>query len=126
MPQGSEESADAAKTNSGFTNRCNLPCKIDVWDAVFYVLFQFLGGVFGVAVAAGIFGSRLSMPAVDYVITVPGRYGTAAAFFAEFLVLKIAMTLTWQDNRHLFPEESRAGTLPQKSASTANWRSSAD
>jgi aquaporin Z len=29
--------------------------KIGVWDAVFYVFFQFIGGVVGVAVAAAIF-----------------------------------------------------------------------
>jgi aquaporin Z len=67
--------------------------KIGLWDAVFYVLFQFIGGIFGVAVAAAIFGSNLSKPAVDYVVTVPGRYGTVAAFFAELFMATILMTV---------------------------------
>ena len=67
--------------------------KIGLWDAVFYVLFQFIGGIFGVAVAAAIFGSNLSKPAVDYVVTVPGRYGTVAAFFAELFMATVLMTV---------------------------------
>jgi aquaporin Z len=67
--------------------------KIGLWDAVFYVSFQFIGGLFGVAVAAAIFGSSLSKPAVDYVVTVPGRYGTAAAFFAELFMATVFMTV---------------------------------
>src|ERR1700733_12206540 len=63
--------------------------KIDLWDAVFYVFFQFLGGVLGVAVAAAIFGSSLSKPAVDYVVTVPGQYGPTAAFFAELFMATV-------------------------------------
>lgn len=74
--------------------------KIDLWDAMFYVLFQFLGGVFGVAVAAAIFGSRLSKPAVDYLVTVPGQYGTAAAFLAEFFMAAMLMAVVlWLSNR---------------------------
>jgi aquaporin Z len=67
--------------------------KIGLWDAVFYVFFQFIGGVFGVAVAATIFGSSLAKPAVDYAITVPGRYGTAAAFFAELFMATVLMAV---------------------------------
>jgi aquaporin Z len=67
--------------------------KIGLWDAVFYVLFQFVGGVLGVAVAATIFGSSLSAPAVDYLVTVPGRYGTAAAFFAELFMATVLMAV---------------------------------
>src|SRR3984957_11747965 len=67
--------------------------KIGLWDAVFYVLFQFLGGVFGVAVAAAIFGNSLSKPAIEYAVTVPGRYGTLAAFFAELFMAIVLMTV---------------------------------
>jgi aquaporin Z len=67
--------------------------KIDLWDAVFYVCFQFIGGIFGVAVASIIFGSSLSKPSVDYVVTVPGRYGTAAAFVAELFMATVLMAV---------------------------------
>ena len=67
--------------------------KIDLWDTVFYVFFQFVGGIFGVAVAAKIFGASLSKPAVEYVVTVPGPYGTGAAFFAEFFMAAVLMAI---------------------------------
>jgi aquaporin Z len=67
--------------------------KIKFWDAVFYVFFQFIGGILGVAVATTIFGGSLSKPAVNYLVTVPGRYGTAAAFFAELLMATVLMAV---------------------------------
>jgi aquaporin Z len=67
--------------------------KIGLCDAAFYVLFQFLGGVLGVAVAAAIFGNSLSKPAIEYAVTVPGRYGTLAAFFAELFMAIVLMTV---------------------------------
>ncbi len=74
--------------------------KIARWDAVFYVTFQFMGGVLGVAVAAVFFGSTLAKPAVEYAVTVPGRYGTAAAFFAELFMSALLMgVVLWMTNR---------------------------
>ena len=67
--------------------------KIGSCDAVFYVLFQFVGGIFGVAVAAAIFGNSLSRPAVDYAVTIPGQCGTVAAFFAELFMAILLMTV---------------------------------
>jgi aquaporin Z len=67
--------------------------KIGLCDAAFYVLFQFLGGVFGVSVASAIFGNSLSKPGIDYVVTVPGQYGIAAAFFAELFMATVLMTV---------------------------------
>jgi aquaporin Z len=74
--------------------------KIARWDAVFYVVFQFMGGVLGVAVAAICFGSTLAKPTVEYAVTVPGRYGTAAAFFAELFMAAVLMgVVLWMTNR---------------------------
>jgi len=67
--------------------------KIALWDAVFYVFFQFIGGILGVAVATTIFRSSLSKPTVNYLVTVPGRYGTAAAFFAELFMATVLMAV---------------------------------
>jgi aquaporin Z len=67
--------------------------KIARWDAMFYVLFQFIGGVFGVAVSAIVLGSNLAAPTADYAVTVPGRYGTAAAFFAELFMSTLLMAV---------------------------------
>ena len=59
--------------------------KIHGWDAVFYVIFQFCGGIFGVGVSALLLGGSIAAPAVNYAVTVPGQYGTAAAFLAELV-----------------------------------------
>jgi aquaporin Z len=76
--------------------------KIAVWDAVFYVIFQFIGGVLGVAVAALCFGKTLADPSVDYAVTVPGVYGTAAAFSAELFMAALLMAVVlWMTNRPL-------------------------
>jgi aquaporin Z len=46
--------------------------KIEAWDAFFYVIFQFTGGVAGVLLATAVLGSWVADPAVNYVVTVPG------------------------------------------------------
>jgi aquaporin Z len=74
--------------------------KIDAWDALFYVMFQFMGGVFGVAVSAAVLRSSLADPSVDYAVTVPGQYGTAAAFLAELFMATLLMgAVLWISNR---------------------------
>jgi len=74
--------------------------KIAPWDAAFYVIFQFIGGVFGVAVSALLLRGSIAAPAVDYAVTVPGRYGTAAAFLAELFMATVLMgVVLWTSNR---------------------------
>lgn len=73
--------------------------KISRWDAMFYVMFQFIGGVLGVAVAALCFGSTLAQPTVEYAVTVPGQNGVAAAFFAELFMSALLMAVVlWMTN----------------------------
>ena len=58
--------------------------KIEPWDALFYILFQFAGGATGMAVATLLLRSSiLSHPAVNFVATLPGEQGAAVAFLAE-------------------------------------------
>jgi aquaporin Z len=74
--------------------------KIAEPDALFYVIFQFFGGVFGVGVAALLFGRELAAPSVEYAVTVPGIYGTAAAFFAELFMATLLMgVVLWSTNQ---------------------------
>jgi len=74
--------------------------KISQWDAMFYVLFQFFGGVLGVAVAALFFGSTLAQPMVEYAVTIPGTHGVPAAFFAELFMAGLLMAVVlWMTNR---------------------------
>jgi aquaporin Z len=60
--------------------------KLAPWDAFFYVLAQFIGGVTGVVLVAYIFKNLFTNPPVNYVVTVPGSGGWISAFLAEFVL----------------------------------------
>jgi aquaporin Z len=89
-----------AHFNPAITMTYFLLGKIAAWDAVFYVIFQFLGGAFGVASSAIVLGPRIADPSVDYAVTVPGVYGTTAAYFAELFMAALLMAVVlWFSNR---------------------------
>jgi aquaporin Z len=67
--------------------------KVKPADASFYIASQFLGGVLGVWLASLLLGSRLADPAVNYVVTRPGRYGLALAFLGEFAISFLMMSV---------------------------------
>jgi aquaporin Z len=58
--------------------------KIALWDALFYVVAQFAGGIIGVLLAAIVLGPALAR--VQFVSTVPGAQGPWVAFAAEFTI----------------------------------------
>jgi aquaporin Z len=57
--------------------------KIAAIDAAGYLAGQFVGGSAGIVLATAALAGLPSHPAVNYVTTVPGPWGTAAAFAAE-------------------------------------------
>lgn len=65
--------------------------KIRLWDAIFYVLAQFAGGILGVGLSSALIGDPIRHSAVNYVVTVPGSGGEMAAFLAEVLISGIMM-----------------------------------
>jgi len=67
--------------------------KIGRYDAAFYIVFHFLGGIVGVGVSALVLGTSLANPAVNFAVTVPGPMGTGAAFAAEFFMAALLMTV---------------------------------
>src|SRR5438445_308082 len=67
--------------------------KVKNWDAFFYVIAQFIGGISGVFVVALLARMALSHRAVNYVATLPGPHGMMIAFVAELVIAFILMTV---------------------------------
>jgi aquaporin Z len=65
--------------------------KISGRDALWYVAAQFVGGAAGIALASLALRPWIAHPAVNYIATVPGASGTAAAFAAEVLISFVMM-----------------------------------
>lgn len=60
--------------------------KIKTWDAVFYVLFQFIGAIFGVFVSWLILWDLLANKDVNFAVTIPNNSGWLISFIAEFSI----------------------------------------
>jgi aquaporin Z len=72
--------------------------KIEGWDAAFYVLGQFSGGVLGVLLVTLALGRAVASPDINYVATVPGPDGPVVAFAAElgisFLLMLVVLLVS--------------------------------
>lgn len=66
--------------------------KVRLWDAVFYITAQILGGVSGVLLVSALLGEHFRRPPVAFVATVPGPAGVWIAFAGE---LAISFGLMW-------------------------------
>ena len=82
-----------AHINPAFTLTFFRLGKIKAWDAIFYVLFQFIGGTIGVLISWMLLGQYLESSAVNFVVTVPGKEGIEAAFVAEFIISFLIMMM---------------------------------
>ena len=60
--------------------------RVKPWDALFYPMFQLLGGVAGVLLVKLVLGKIFTDTPVNYVVTVPGKAGVATAFVAEMAI----------------------------------------
>jgi aquaporin Z len=60
--------------------------KVEAWDAVFYMVSQFAGGLGGVLVSLLLLGPFLGHPKVNFAATQPGMHGIYVAFVAELLI----------------------------------------
>jgi aquaporin Z len=60
--------------------------KVKPWDACFYIVSQFIGGVVGVGLASAVLRGAVAHRAVRYATTVPGSYGLGVAFLAELVI----------------------------------------
>jgi MIP family channel proteins len=66
--------------------------KVKPWDAVFYIVAQFMGGVAGVLFISAVLRDLFRMPPVNYVATHPGPAGTLPAFGAEVFISFLLMS----------------------------------
>jgi aquaporin Z len=67
--------------------------KVRNWDAVFYIVAQFVGGIAGVFAVALFVQEAISHPTVNYAATLPGMRGVVVAFIAEFLIAFVLMSV---------------------------------
>jgi aquaporin Z len=67
--------------------------KIKTWDAIFYVLFQFIGATLGVLISWLILGDLLANADVNFAVTIPNQSGWIISFIAEFII-SFGMMLT--------------------------------
>ncbi len=74
--------------------------KVSGADALFYVLFQFAGGTFGVLLAWLALGDELAAKEVNFLPTVPGQYGVGAAFIGEAAIAFVMMWVVLFTNDH--------------------------
>ena len=65
--------------------------KINRRDALLYIAAQFAGGIGGIALAASLLHRAAGHPSVNYVATVPGTAGAAAAFGGELAISFLLM-----------------------------------
>jgi aquaporin Z len=74
--------------------------RIHRWDALAYVVAQFVGGIVGVFLAHQLLRTNLSDFPVRYVVTLPGRNGSLVAFLLEFLTSFLLMLVVLVASNH--------------------------
>ncbi|MGB8170187.1 MAG: aquaporin [Chthoniobacteraceae bacterium] len=74
--------------------------KVRMWDAAFYVIAQFLGGIAGVALVAVVVPRWLADTSVHYIATQPGTAGVGVAFAAEFTISFVLMLTVLNVSNH--------------------------
>ena len=67
--------------------------KVKNWDAMFYIIAQFIGAIAGVFAVTLFVREALSHPTVNYAATLPGMQGVIVAFIAEFVIAFVLMSV---------------------------------
>jgi aquaporin Z len=68
--------------------------KISLMDAFFYIVFQTIGGIIGIGIIVMLLPSYMNYPAVDYIVTIPGKSGIPAAIIGEAIISFLMMFIT--------------------------------
>ena len=74
--------------------------KVKLTDAFYYSLFQCLGGIAAVTIMSFIIGNAFKDPHVNYIVTVPGKYGEVYAFIIEVFIAFCMMTMVLTTSNH--------------------------
>ena len=79
--------------------------RIAPWDAAFYIVAQFVGGIGAALLMKAMLGQPFTHPAVLFATTRPGPQGSMIALIAEFAISFVfALALLWTiHNRRLEP-----------------------
>lgn len=75
--------------------------KVTTWDACFYIVFQFIGGLTGALLASFLLSPWASHPSVHYVVTTPGKAGPGMAFLAETVITFVLMTVILKTSNNM-------------------------
>lgn len=70
------------------------------WDAIFYILFQIIGGTLAVYLMQYILGYSLINPPVNSAITIPGKAGNIPAIITEFVIAFVTMSMVLFTTNH--------------------------
>jgi aquaporin Z len=81
-----------AHMNPAFTLSFYLLGKVERWDALFYAVAQFAGGILGVVFSVLVIGAPVHHASVNYVVTVPGPGGPPIALAGEFIISLMQMS----------------------------------
>jgi aquaporin Z len=74
--------------------------KMCPYDAMFFIIFQIIGGTAAVYLMQLLMGNLLTAPPVNSVATVPGKLGTTAALITEFVIAFITMSMVLFTSNH--------------------------
>ena len=74
--------------------------KMCPYDAMFYIIFQLIGGTAGVFIMQALMGAVLTEPPVSSAVTIPGKAGRWCALITEFMISFITMTMVLFTSHH--------------------------
>jgi aquaporin Z len=89
-----------AHMNPAFTLMFFRLGKVAPFDAFFYILAQFAGGITGIGVVSLFAGKLLAHPSVNYAATLPGPKGIWPAFAGEAIISFLLCALVLVSSNH--------------------------
>jgi aquaporin Z len=74
--------------------------KLCIYDVVFFIIFQLLGGTAAVYCMQWLMGAVLTGGPVHSVVTVPGKFGLLPAAITEFIIALLTMSMVLFTSHH--------------------------